>query len=66
MKNLNFEQMEMVEGGSFLKCAVGTLASEGLRGITLGLAMIAVGASGPVGWMIGAGLMAIMGASSSY
>jgi len=65
MKNLNFEQMEKVEGGNFLKCAAGTLATEGFGGIGIGLAMIAVGASGPVGWMIGAGLGAIMGASAS-
>ncbi|MEO8852728.1 MAG: hypothetical protein ABI359_03060 [Ginsengibacter sp.] len=57
--------MEKVEGGNFLKCAAGTLSSEGMGGILTGLAMIAVGASGPVGWMIGAGLGAIMGASTS-
>ena len=65
MKKLELNQMEMIEGGSFFKCAVGTLSTEAMGGLTTGLCMIALGASGPIGWMIGCGLGAMMGAASS-
>lgn len=65
MKTLELKQMENLEGGSFLKCAAGTLASEVSGGLTLGLCMIALGASGPIGWMVGCALGAISGAASS-
>ena len=60
MKKLEFSQMETIEGGSVsAKCAASTLANELGWGIALGLVLPGVG------WFVGAGLGAIIGATAA-
>ncbi len=54
MKNLNFEQMEMIEGG--VNCQSAGHGATVLGALGLGLTVVALVASGPVG--IAAGIMA--------